>query len=81
MFAECSLPVNDSRLKSKVRMQRVVRKFRSFKEAAEADRDFYESLSGNQRVDLLLELVRQRQDDEADQRLKRVYQIVKLPRR
>ena len=62
-------------------MQRVVRKFRSFKEAAAADREFYQSLSGNERVDLLLELVRQHQGDEADQGLKRVYHIVKLPRR
>jgi hypothetical protein len=62
-------------------MQKVARKFRSFREAAEADRQFYNSLTGNQRVDLLLELVRQHQDDEAEQRLKRVYRIVKLPRR
>jgi hypothetical protein len=62
-------------------MQKVVRKFRSFQEAEESDRLFYRSLTGNERVDLLLELVQQGQGDEAAQGFKRVYRIAKLPRR
>lgn len=63
------------------RVEKVVRKFRSFKEAEEADREFYRSLTGEQRVDILLKLVRQTHGDEPLQGLKRVYRIVKLPRR
>jgi len=62
-------------------MEKVVRKFRSFREADEADLRFYRSLSGNERVNILLELVRQATADETTEGFKRVYRIVKLPRR
>ena len=62
-------------------MEKVVRKFRSFREADEADLQFYRSLSGNERVNILLELVQQATADETTEGFKRVYRIVKLPRR
>lgn len=62
-------------------VEKVVRKFRSFKEAEQADVDFYSSLTGEQRLDILLDLIRQAYGDEVEQGLKRVYRIVKLPRR
>ena len=40
------------------RVKKVVRKFRSFKEDEEAGREFYRSLTGVQRVDILLEVNR-----------------------
>ncbi len=42
---------------SKAVMERVVRKFTSFAEEEEADYAYYRKLSGNQRLQLLLELV------------------------
>lgn len=38
-------------------MNKAVRKFRSFAEAEKADRTFYKKLSGNERLQLLLELL------------------------
>ena len=61
-------------------MEKVVRKFRSFKEAEQADLEFYRSLTGKQRLDILLQLVRQAHGDEPVQGLKRVYRVIKLPR-
>lgn len=63
-------------------MERVVAKHRSFKEAADADLDFYHSLSGQKKLELLLDLIQQgKSSDEAAKGFKRVYRIVKLPRR
>ncbi len=61
-------------------MEVVVHKFGSWKEAEEADLRFYRSLSGQQRLDLLLELIQQGNSltDEASKGFKRVYRIVKL---
>lgn len=38
-------------------MERVVRKFRSFDEADDADYDYYRALSGNEKLQILLELI------------------------
>jgi hypothetical protein len=52
-------------------------KFRDFAEAEKADRDFYRKLSGQERLNILLELSKH----EPEHRLERVYRVVKLPRR
>lgn len=59
-------------------MDRVVRKFRSHTDAAAADRAYYRSLTPQQRLDVMLDIIAsQRGTDEASQRLARVYRIVK----
>ena len=64
-------------------MRDVLRVFSSFREAEQADRAFYASLSPQERLDLLLDLVaRQRESmGEAAQRLERVYRVVELSQR
>ena len=64
-------------------MRDVLRVFSSFREAEQADRAFYASLSPQERLDLLLDLVaRQRESmGEATQRLERVYRVVELSQR
>jgi hypothetical protein len=59
------------------RMEKTVAKFRDFAEAEKADREFYRKLSGKERLDILLELSKH----EPEQRLERVYRVIKLPRR
>ena len=58
-------------------MEKTVAKFRDFSEAEEADREFYRKLSGQERLDILLQLSKH----EPERRLERVYRIIKLPRR
>jgi hypothetical protein len=64
-------------------VERVVRVFKSFEEAEKADREFYDRLTPQQRVDLMLELMEQYRSQfyGASERLERVYRIVKLPQR
>ena len=60
-------------------MKRVIRIFKSYAEAENADKDFYQSLTPKQRIDLLLEL-RARYSPyshELTKGFKRVYRIVK----
>ena len=45
-------------------MEKVVRKFRSFKEAEQADLEFYRSLTGEAASGHFLQLVRQAHGDE-----------------
>jgi hypothetical protein len=52
-------------------------KFRNFADADKADREFYRKLSGQERLNILLELSKH----EPERRLERVYRIAKLPRR
>lgn len=52
-----------------------VKIFRSFEEAEQADREFYRSLTGQQRLDILLQLIAQH---GSPKRLERVFRIVKL---
>jgi hypothetical protein len=52
-------------------------KFRNFTEAEKADREFYRQLSGQERLNILLELTKH----EPERRLERVYRVTKLPRR
>lgn len=58
-------------------MEKKVERFASFSEAEKADRDFYKKLTGNQRLQICVELSKH----EPEQRLERVYRIIKLPRR
>jgi hypothetical protein len=58
-------------------VEKQVTKFRSFAEAETGDKAFYRQLSGNERLAILLELLRH----EPEHRLERVYRVVKLPRR
>jgi hypothetical protein len=60
-------------------VEKVVRKFRSFKEAEQADAEFYRSLTGEQRVDILLKLNLQTFGEELlNAPIKRVVHIRKL---
>ena len=61
-------------------MERVVRKFSSFEEADKADREYYRSLTPQQRLEMTFELSSRLREStgEDTQRLARVYRIVKL---
>ena len=62
-------------------MEKVVRIFRSHQEADEADREYFRSLTPQQRLEIFLDLLwRGRNGDEAAERLERVYRIVELSR-
>ena len=52
--------------------------FRTFEEAEAADRDFYRSLTPEQRLDILLELIARNGSSKG---LERVYRIVEFERR
>ena len=58
-------------------MEKKAVKFRNFAEAEKADRAFYRKLSGQERLNILLELTKH----EPERRLERVYRVIKLPRR
>lgn len=56
--------------------------FSSFAEAEEAESRYYASLTGQQRLDLQLELIARHREalGQTDERLARVYRIVELER-
>jgi len=58
-------------------MEKVAQIFSSFEEAEEAENRYYARLSPQERMAILLELVRPKTDD-SQQRLKRVYRITPL---
>ena len=58
-------------------MEKVVRTFNSHSEAEKADREYYRSLTPEERLNILLELVEQGNRD-APSGFKRVYRIVEL---
>ena len=64
-------------------MEKIGRIFASFEEADEADRQAYERMSPQQRIEMLLSLRRMmvKEGDESAERLERVLTVVKLPRR
>ena len=64
-------------------MDRVVRVFRNFEDADEADDQFYAELTPQERLDILLELIERHRSalGQAASRLERVHRIVELPRR
>jgi hypothetical protein len=61
-------------------VERKVEKFGSHEETDEATLRYYHSLTPQQRLEILLELVdsHRKQGDAASERLERVYRIVKL---
>ena len=56
------------------RVQKTVQRFANFTEAEKADRDFYKKLTGNQRLQILIDL----STHAPEQRLERVSRIIKL---
>jgi hypothetical protein len=61
-------------------MQKTKRVFKSFAEAEKANKEFYKSLSGTQKLEILLTLIDQTKPDkpnEAGSGLKRVYRVIK----
>ena len=58
-------------------VEKTAKKFRSFAEADKADRDFYKKLTGNERLQILVELL----NHGPEQKLERVSRITQLPRR
>ncbi len=62
---------------------KTVQRFGSFAESDRATRRYYASLTPEQRLDILLDLiaVQRGDEDEAAQRLQRVYRIAKLGER
>jgi hypothetical protein len=61
-------------------MERTVAKFSSHHEAERATLEYYRSLTPEQRLDILLELIEasRKEGDAASERFERVYRIVKL---
>jgi hypothetical protein len=53
------------------------KRFQSYAEAEKADRQFYQKLTGNEKLRMLLQLL----NHAPEQRLERVSRITKLPRR
>jgi hypothetical protein len=58
-------------------VKKTARKFRSFSEAEKGERDFYKKLTGNERLQILVELL----NHGPEQRLERVSRIIKFPQR
>jgi hypothetical protein len=63
------------------RIEAVVRVFASFEEADEADRQAYDRMSPQERIEMLLSLRRMmvKEGDESAERLERVLTVVELP--
>jgi hypothetical protein len=59
-------------------VEKVARKFRSFAEADQADREYYQSLLPEQRLEMLCDLIAASYPNEIKQRLERVCRIIKL---
>ena len=58
-------------------MEKRVRKFKSHAEAEDADREYYRSLTPEQRMKILFQLIEEGRI-EASEGFQRVYQVVKL---
>jgi hypothetical protein len=59
-------------------MDRTVRKFKSFEAAEAAEDEYYASLTPEQRLALVFEIVAQAHPHELEQRSERVCRVVKL---
>lgn len=61
-------------------MEKVVRKFHSFEEADQPDREYYRSLTPQEWLDILLDLIAQTREslDEEGQRFHREWRIIRL---
>ena len=61
-------------------MRGELRTFSSFQEAEESDTDYYASLTPQERVDLLLDIIARHRESlgETAERFERVYRVVEL---
>jgi len=61
-------------------MEKVLKVFSSFEEADQADDEYHASLSPQERVDILLDMIAAYRESlgETEQRLERVYRVVEL---
>jgi uncharacterized protein YdeI (YjbR/CyaY-like superfamily) len=59
-------------------MEKAGRVFHSFAEADQAEKEYYRSLTPEQRLEILFDLVKTQQPDEVEPRLERVYRVIKL---
>jgi hypothetical protein len=59
-------------------VEKVARKFHSFAEADKADFEYYHSLTPEQRLDILGELIARAQPDKTGQRIEKISRIIKL---
>jgi uncharacterized protein YdeI (YjbR/CyaY-like superfamily) len=59
-------------------MEKVARVFHSFADADQADGEYYRSLTPEQRLEILFDLVKSKSSDEPEQRLERVCRVIKL---
>jgi hypothetical protein len=61
-------------------VEKVINKYESFEEAEEADALYYASLTPQQRVDILLEMIASYKDSlgDAGQKFERVYRVTDL---
>jgi hypothetical protein len=58
-------------------VQKTIAVFSSFAEAEKSDREFYRKLSGQERLDILLEMTK----EATNRPIERVYRVIKFPRR
>jgi uncharacterized protein YdeI (YjbR/CyaY-like superfamily) len=59
-------------------MEKTARIFRSFDEAEKADREYYHSLTPEERLALVFEIVAAQNPHGTEQRLERVCRVIKL---
>jgi len=61
-------------------MEKVLKVFGSFEEADQADDEYYASLTPQERVDILLDMIAAYRESlgETEQRLERVYRVIEL---
>jgi hypothetical protein len=59
-------------------VEKIVRKFQSHRASQQSDVEYYRSLSPQQRIEILLDLIAQGTPDEAQQGFARVYRVTKL---
>jgi hypothetical protein len=59
-------------------VEKTFRKFKSHADSQRADAEYYRSLSPQQRIEILLELIARGTPDETEPRFARVYRVTKL---
>ena len=62
-------------------MEKVIQQFQSFEESDKADKEYYQSLTPQQRLQILFELNRrwpEVKNEQPSSRLERVYRVTKL---
>ena len=72
------MPRNGARTEYTGAVEKTARIFRSFEEAESAEREYYASLTPQERIEIVNQLRAQRHPDADQQRLQRVYRITTL---